>query len=101
MKSFREIAKDDIHLAGDKKSLSEITDKQIIITGYKITKSKFKEDNYLAIQYELDGEKYVTFTGAQVLIEQLKKMDHASMELEIENPLRKYNARKHNLSARN
>jgi hypothetical protein len=73
MKSFREIAKDDIHLAGDKKSLSEITDKQIIITGYKITKSKFKEDNYLAIQYELDGEKYVTFTGAQVLIEQLKK----------------------------
>lgn len=31
----------------------------------------------------------------------LKKMDHASMELGIENPLRKYNARKHNLSTRN
>jgi len=44
-----------------------------VITGYKITKSKFKEDNYLAIQYELEGEQHVTFTGATVLIEQLKK----------------------------
>jgi hypothetical protein len=73
MNKFSEIAKDDIHLAGDKMSLQDIIGKCIVVTGYKITKSKFKEDNYVAIQFELDGEQQVTFTGAQVLIEQLKK----------------------------
>jgi hypothetical protein len=73
MKKFSEIAKDDIHLAGDKMSLLDIIGKLITITGYKITKSKFKEDNYVAIQFELNGEQHVTFTGATVLIEQLKK----------------------------
>ncbi len=73
MNKFSEIAKDDIHLAGEKISLQDIIGKQIVVTGYKITKSKFKEDNYTAIQYELDGEQHVTFTGAMVLIEQLKK----------------------------
>lgn len=73
MNKFSEIAKDDIHLAGDKMSLQEVVGKQIVVTGYKITISKFKEDNYVAIQFELEGEQRVTFTGAQVLIEQLKK----------------------------
>ena len=73
MKKFSEIAKDDIHLAGEKLNLQEIVGKPIVITGCEITKSKFKEDNYLAIQYELEGEQHVTFTGATVLIEQLKK----------------------------
>jgi hypothetical protein len=73
MKKFSEIAKDDIRLAGDKLSLQEVVGKQIVVTGYKITKSKFKEDNYVAIQFEIEGEQRVVFTGAQVLIEQLKK----------------------------
>lgn len=73
MKKFREIAKDDIHLAGEKINLQDIVGKPIVVTGYKITKSRFKEDNYLAIQYDLEGEQHVTFTGATVLIEQLKK----------------------------
>jgi len=73
MKKFSEIAKDDIRLAGEKMKLQDIVDKTITVTGYKITKSKFKEDNYVAIQYEMDGEQHVTFTGATVLIEQLKK----------------------------
>jgi len=73
MKKFRDIAKDDIRLAGEKLKLQDIIGKPIIVTGYKITKSKFKEDDYVAIQFELDGEQHVTFTGAQVLIEQLKK----------------------------
>lgn len=73
MKKFSEIAKDDIHLAGEKMYLRGIVGKMIVVTGYKITKSKFKEDNYVAIQFELGGEQHVTFTGATVLIEQLKK----------------------------
>lgn len=73
MNKFSEIAKDDIHLTGDKMSLQDIVGKTVTVTGYKITKSKFKEDNYVAIQFELDGEQHVTFTGASVLIEQLKK----------------------------
>lgn len=81
MKKFSEIAKDDIHLAGDKMSLQEVVGKQIIVTGYKITKSKFKEDNYVAIQFDLGGEQHVTFTGAMVLIEQLKKYgEHVPFE---------------------
>lgn len=73
MKQFKEIAKDDIRLAGEKMKLQDIVDKLITVTGYKITKSKFKEDNYVAIQYDIDGVQHVTFTGATVLIEQLKK----------------------------
>jgi hypothetical protein len=34
MHKFSEIAKDDIHLAGDKLSLQDIVGKQIIVTGY-------------------------------------------------------------------
>lgn len=84
MNKFSEIAKDDIHLAGDKLSLQDIIGKQIIVTGYKITKSKFKEDNYTAIQFELNGEQHVTFTGATVLIEQLKKYgEHIPFETTI------------------
>lgn len=73
VKKFSDVAKDDIRLAGEKLKLQEIVDKRIVVTGYKITKSKFKEDNYVAIQYDLDDEQHVTFTGATVLIEQLKK----------------------------
>lgn len=84
MNKFSEIAKDDIHLAGDKMSLQDIVGKPVTVTGYKITKSKFKEDNYVAIQFELEGEQHVTFTGASVLIEQLKKYgEHIPFETTI------------------
>lgn len=33
-----EIAKDDIHLAGEKMYLRDIVGKMIVVTGYKITK---------------------------------------------------------------
>lgn len=70
---FKDIAKDDIHLAGEKMSLQEIVGKTIVITGFKITKSKFKDTDYLALQFEIENEQHVTFTSATVLIEQLKK----------------------------
>lgn len=84
VKKFKDIAKDDIHLAGEKMSLQGIVGKKIIVTGYKITKSKFKEDNYVAIQFDLEEEQHVTFTGATVLIEQLKKYgEHVPFETTI------------------
>lgn len=43
IKKYSEIAKDDIHLAGDKISLQDIVGKSIIITGYKIKKQLFKK----------------------------------------------------------
>jgi len=62
---------------GDKVKLDEILNKEILVTGYKIKDSHQKKDTkYLTIHFELDGERYVTFTGSTVLMDQLKNMSH-------------------------
>jgi hypothetical protein len=76
---FSEFAKEDKHLEGPKKRIDEALNLEILITGYKIGKSRYKnknnnEDmNYLSLQIEINGEKFVIFTGSRVLAEQVEK----------------------------
>lgn len=60
-------------LEGDKVKLDEILDSELIVTGYKIVQSKFKESRCLHLEIELAGEKHVVFTGSEVLMRQIEK----------------------------
>jgi ribosomal protein L31 len=52
-----------------------VLNKEILITAFRAgQKSQFKEDGlYTTIQFEIDDEKHVIFTGSQVLTEQLER----------------------------
>ena len=75
MKKFSDFAKENI-LDGDKTKIDDILNKEIEIIGYSIKNSRFsknKNGEYLTLQINLNGEKYIIFTGSDVLIEQIKK----------------------------
>lgn len=76
---FSEFATEDKHLEGPKKRIDEALNLEILITGYKISKSRYKCKNggdedakYLSLQIEIGGEKFVIFTGSRVLAEQVE-----------------------------
>ena len=77
---FSEFAKEDRHLEGPKKRIDEVLNLEILVLGYKVGKSKYnkgksEDTNYLTLQIEIDGEKFVVFTGSRVLTEQVKKYE--------------------------
>ena len=75
MKKFSDFAKENI-LDGDKTKIDDVLNKEIEIIGYSIKNSRFsknKNGEYLTLQINLNGEKYIIFTGSDVLIEQIKK----------------------------
>lgn len=70
---FSEFATDETALDGEKKKLSEILNQEIVVTGQMITQSTKNNGECLKLQYRLNGNLYVTFTGSKVLIKQVKK----------------------------
>lgn len=70
---FGDFAGEEGPLAGKKKKLSEILDKEILILAFRIGKSKFRDRNYVTVQFENGSNQYVVFTGSEVLMEQLKR----------------------------
>lgn len=72
MKKFSDFSKEEI-FDGDKISLNDVINKEILILGYKISESKFKDREYMTLHISLDGEKHVIFTGSGVLMDQLNK----------------------------
>jgi len=76
LKRFSDFAVDDRPLAGEKVKIEEILNREIVITGYKMTDSKFRGSNShrcLTLQFEMEGRQYVLFTGSSVLINQMEK----------------------------
>lgn len=75
-KKFNDFAKEPKLLDGSKIKIEAIVNKEILVIGYKITESKFGKDNNskcLTIQFEIDGDKHIIFTGSNVLIDQIEK----------------------------
>ena len=75
MKKFSDFANEKI-LDGDKIKIDGVLNKEIKVIGYSIKNSKYsknKSGEYLTLQIEMDNEKYIIFTGSDVLIDQLKK----------------------------
>lgn len=75
-KRFSDFAEEDGPLEGDKVKIDSILNQEILITGYKIKKSKYKKEGIeqcLTVQFQIDEHKKILFTGSNVLIEQIEK----------------------------
>ena len=75
-KRFCDISSEAAPLDGAKTKVEDVLNREIVITGFRVTPSKYNSNGYgkcLTIQYELDGARYVLFTGSSVLTEQLEK----------------------------
>lgn len=77
---FSDFAEEETALSGEKLKIEDVIGKEIIITGYRITKSKYQKrdaEECLKLQFTINSTTYVLFTGSNVLIEQIKKyQDH-------------------------
>lgn len=76
MKKFSDFSTEETLLIGDKVKIETIIGKEIIITGYRITDSKFKEKNHVkctTIQFSIDDIQKIFFTGSEVLMNQIEK----------------------------
>ena len=58
---------------GEKKKIVEILNKEILIIGFRIGKSKYRGKNYLTLHFKLEGEKYIVFVGSKPLMEQAQE----------------------------
>lgn len=65
-------------LDGDKIKITDVLDHRILITGFRISKSKYEKSNSedcLTLQFILNGHARVIFSGSSVLMEQLNKYE--------------------------
>ena len=74
MKRFSEFATEQT-VDGDKVKLDDILNKEIVVTGFNVTQSKYQNNgkNCLKLQFEHKGIKHVLFTGSNVLINQIER----------------------------
>lgn len=63
-------------IAGAKMKIDNVINKEILVTGYDIKASKFENTGgkcCLTLQFVLNDQKYVLFSGSSILIEQMEK----------------------------
>ncbi len=83
---FSDFAEADMPLQGTKKRLADVLDKEILVTDFRISDSKYKTEKYLTLQFQQDEQQFVIFTGSMVLINQvLKYQDHLPFLATIKN----------------
>ncbi|AJP62065.1 hypothetical protein [ANMV-1 virus] len=70
---FSDFAKTHPRFDGKKMKIVEILNKEILVTGFRIGKSKYRGQNYLTLQFKLEGEKYIVFVGSKPLIAQAEE----------------------------
>lgn len=76
MKKFSDFASDALPIDGSKMKIEEVLNREIAVIGFKINESKYNRSNSpkcLKLQFELDGERHVLFTGSTILCEQVQK----------------------------
>lgn len=79
MKQFKElgVTAPSNGFEGDKIKISRVQNRQIIVHNFKIEPSKFLDKGNgkcLTMQIEMDGTKYVLFTGSIVLMDMIQKV---------------------------
>lgn len=86
---FSDLA-EKITLDGEKVKMEDILNVPIVVTGYRITQSKYKSNGSeycTKIQFyredDPDETKYVFFTGSEVIREQIEEMDSKLEENEL------------------
>jgi hypothetical protein len=75
-KRFSDFAKDALPLDGAKMRIEDLLNREILVLAYKIKESKYereKKGQCLTLQFEIDKQRYVLFTGSTILIEQVTR----------------------------
>jgi hypothetical protein len=70
---FSEFAKESTTLDGEKMKIKEILNQEILVLGHSIHRSKFKDNNYLTLQFEVSNKRCIIFTSSCVLMDQIEK----------------------------
>lgn len=70
---FKDFADEPESLEGKKKKIEEILNIEILVIGFRVSRSKLKEGEYLTLQFEKGREKHILFTGSEVLMKQIVK----------------------------
>lgn len=89
-KRFSDFAEEESFLDGEKFRIDEILNKEILVTDYKIKDSKYNDSKCLKLQFEIDNEKHIIFTGSNVLIDQVKKYEDEMPFLTMIKKINKY-----------
>ena len=61
---------------GEKKRISEILNREILVLDYRVIKGKYNTDSCVQIQFEMsefEGKKFIVFSGSAVLQGQLEE----------------------------
>lgn len=75
-KRFSDFARENMPLEGSKLKLDEVVNREITILDYRIKDSRYKKESAprcLTLQFELEGKRYILFTGSNVLVDQIDK----------------------------
>ncbi len=75
-KRFCDFAKEAMPLDGAKLRIEEVLNREIQVLAFRLKESKFERDvrgKCLTLQFEMEGHRYILFTGSSILIEQVTK----------------------------
>lgn len=74
MKRFSDFAEEPNAMVGDKIRIDGVLGKEIKVIRHRIGDSKQRAGTkVLTLQFELDGEERILFTGSKILIEQMER----------------------------
>lgn len=75
--NYADFADTKPQLEGEKKNISEVFNIRIIVTGFRMGKSKFEDRELLTLQFmfEKGGEKHIIFTTSEPLIKEARKSE--------------------------
>ena len=70
---FVDFASSKMPMPGTKKRIEQILNRDIVIVDFRVTESKHRQNSKcLQLQFLMDGEVYVLFTGSVVLLDQIQ-----------------------------
>ncbi|NYJ27539.1 hypothetical protein [Allomuricauda sp. ARW1Y1] len=62
-------------MVGDKINIARVLNREILVTNYKLGPSKHQENSQcLHLEFEMNGNKHVLFTGGVILIQMIQKV---------------------------
>jgi len=76
VKAFSEFSTEEQPLDGRKSRMDDILNQKIIVTGFRIKTSNYSKNEtgkYLTLQFEMNNETQIIFTGSDVLIGQMER----------------------------